>query len=95
MPASERPRLTGSTRAQYLWRTYRMTIDEYNAMAAKGCHICGEMPTARRRLFVDHEHESGAVRGLLCAEDNRLLGAAGDSPDILKAAIAYLRKGNK
>lgn len=60
------------------------------------CKIC-EIPirvsTKDRKtgVFIDHEHGSGSVRGLLCILCNILLGAARDSRDILRAAEIYLR----
>ena len=50
--------------------------DEYNAMLAAqhgGCALCGAPPT-RNRLAVDHDHETGRVRGILCMPCNRTLG---------------------
>lgn len=59
------------------------------------CAICGKdnPPTARiKRLCVDHSHETGAFRGLLCASCNRGLGLLGDSPEILIRAVQYLNR---
>lgn len=42
-------------------------------------------------LQVDHDHESGRVRGLLCRACNLILGHAGDSRSVLMSAIEYLR----
>lgn len=50
-----------------------------------------------RRLSIDHDHKTGAVRGLLCGRCNTVIGkrAADDSIEILEAAIAYLKKHAK
>ena len=45
-------------------------------------------------LFVDHEHSTGVVRGLLCTNCNTMLGHAKDNPDTLRAGIDYLAKHN-
>lgn len=39
---------------------------------------------------VDHDHESGLIRMILCGRCNRALGGFKDSPEILRAALAYL-----
>jgi hypothetical protein len=51
------------------------------------CKVCG-MPG---KLHVDHDHETGAVRGLLCGGCNHALGHAGDNPNVLEALANYLR----
>ena len=52
------------------------------------CEICGR----EARLVIDHDHDTDAVRGLLCYSCNVLLGVAHDDPTVLIAAIEYLRK---
>lgn len=44
-----------------------------------------------RKLCVDHCHKTGIVRGLLCSECNRSLGAYRDEPEHLKSLFEYLR----
>lgn len=56
------------------------------------CCICERPPhSKRRRLSIDHDHESGAVRGLLCQHCNAALGMFQDSPVLLRKAAEYLQ----
>lgn len=78
-----------------LRKRYGMTVAEFEEMErAQGgvCAICGRPETTRRlkRLSVDHDHDSGRVRGLLCNQCNTGIGLMGDDPDRLTAAAAYL-----
>lgn len=72
---------------------YGITPEDYDAMLEKqehACAICEKPCTSGRRLSVDHDHETGEVRGLLCGACNRLLGFARESEDVLRSAISYL-----
>lgn len=79
---------------------YGLTLAQYETMLAAqggGCAICGAPPSStqnygRERLAVDHDHSSGAVRGLLCAACNKGLGHFLDSVESLARAIVYLQK---
>lgn len=53
------------------------------------CKICGAGRGAKR-LHVDHDHETGEIRGLLCSLCNAMLGQARDNPATLQAGIDYL-----
>lgn len=73
-------------------RRYGITLEQFNAlMSAQGgvCAICGKPPQARS-LSVDHNHTTGAIRGLLCAACNRAIGMMRDSPGLLRKAADYL-----
>ena len=74
---------------------YGLSLESYRFLLigqGGGCAICGRSENGKRHNFdVDHDHESGVVRGLLCNRCNRLLSNAKDSIDILKAAIKYLK----
>lgn len=83
-------------RNTHLKRLYGITIEDYEEMAASTdgeCWACGRVPAgtgAHGRLFVDHVHETGQVRGLLCHNCNSALGHARDDILILKALMDYL-----
>ena len=89
----------------YLKRNYNLTIDEYAKMLDKQngvCSICGEDDISnfikgKRKLplVVDHDHDTGKIRGLLCTLCNLTLGAARDNKNILKNSIRYLKKNGK
>ena len=73
-----------------------LTDDQYNKLFRKqngNCAICNtHQSKLNKRLFVDHNHETGLVRGLLCGKCNTLLGFANDSQEILEQAKIYLNK---
>lgn len=73
-------------------RKYGLSTADYDAMltAQSGlCAICSN-PPGKIRLHVDHDHETGEVRGLLCAACNRGIGSLRDDPALLLSALAYL-----
>lgn len=92
-------RLSPDARRRYqrsakLRHKYGIGIEEFEAMLeAQGgaCAVCGSHPDGRD-LCVDHDHVTGQVRGLLCDLCNRMLGQAGDNPDLLDRGAAYLRQ---
>lgn len=80
----------------YLFRTYGITTVEYDEMleAQNGvCAICGQEEQVKTRgLSVDHCHETGEVRGLLCSFCNMALGLFKDNPQSLINAVKYLAR---
>lgn len=80
-------------------RKYGITLDDYNAMlAAQGghCALCEKTPEDEKRfkrLNVDHCHETGRVRGILCTRCNFAIGILGDNEAGLSAALRYIRHG--
>lgn len=57
------------------------------------CAICSGL--CIKSLCVDHDHESGMVRGLLCNNCNVGIGYLKDSPNVLASAIIYLHQHGK
>jgi len=86
-----------------LKRNYNIDIYEYSKMVEmqdNKCAICKQSETMLKngtikKLDVDHNHETGEVRGLLCANCNLLLGKAKDNIKILQDAIIYLESNKK
>jgi hypothetical protein len=64
-------------------------------VAQKGCcAICGVHQNERsdgKDLAVDHDHETGEVRGLLCTNCNTGIGQLQEDPEVLLKAIEYLK----
>jgi hypothetical protein len=57
------------------------------------CAICGTTDPKHYGMFnVDHDHETGKVRGLLCAQCNQGLGKFRDNIHFLEQAVLYLSK---
>lgn len=78
-------------------RFYGITLDQYNEMLMSqnnSCAICKtpQVEGTKKRLCIDHCHDSKIVRGLLCYECNFALGKFKDDVNLLKAAIEYLEK---
>lgn len=86
-------RLRVSRRRHDLKREYGITPEEYEAMIlVQGgrCAICNNECSSGKRLAVDHCHDTGEVRGLLCTCCNTALGKFRDDVELLKKAIKYL-----
>lgn len=81
------------------WK-YGITSEEYDRLFVEQgglCAVCRQPETARdrlgrvrARLSVDHNHKTGAVRGLLCHHCNAALGHVNDDIELLRALMAYL-----
>lgn len=72
-------------------RLYGLSTEAYEAMFAEQggkCAICRRPPSGA--LHVDHDHETGAVRSLLCSDCNTGLGLFQEAPALLRAAEEYL-----
>lgn len=77
---------------------YNCSVYKYEHMLetqAYKCKICGLSHNAvktRGRLHVDHCHDTGLVRGLLCNKCNAILGYSRDRVDLLEKSIEYLKE---
>jgi hypothetical protein len=79
---------------------FNITLEEYNELLKKQnykCAICNGYEISYRNevLSVDHNHNTGEIRGLLCNTCNRALGLFKDNENLLKNAIKYLKQNEK
>lgn len=78
---------------------YGITLIDYNSMFSSqgGCCLgCNRHQTElNRRLSIDHDHETGKVRGLLCISCNVILGQARDNKQVLLNLINYLKTNSE
>ncbi|MEV1050536.1 endonuclease VII domain-containing protein [Streptomyces sp. NPDC049887] len=76
-------------RQGHLKRQYGITEAERNVMNSLQTGVCVICPSAPP-AHVDHCHETGRVRGVLCFNCNSAIGKLGDDPDTVRRAAAYL-----
>jgi Autographiviridae endonuclease VII len=95
-------RTARNRRKQWQYK-FGITPEEYERrLEEQGgvCAICRQPETVTwkgkvRALAVDHDHETGEVRGLLCLKCNRGIGYFDDDADRLMAAVAYVLSRSK
>lgn len=81
---------------KHLLKKYGLTPQQYDLMLAQqkgGCAACGGAP-GKRAFHVDHCHETGLVRGLLCVGCNFALGALKEDPLRMRALETYINQFN-
>lgn len=90
----------GYFRADHRRRTFNLTPEDYDALLRRQnfrCAVCPSVDSGRKgtpELVVDHDHTTGAVRGLLCHRCNLGIGGLRDDPTLLLKAADYLLKDN-
>lgn len=86
---------------EYKERTWKrqninITFEEYTKLlkeANNSCQICKvHEDQLEIKLSVDHDHTTGAIRGLLCSKCNSAISFLQDDPVIIEAALAYITK---
>lgn len=84
--ANNRERQLATTRKAQIKRRYGLEWSEYQRLLLLGCNICGSM----ERLHVDHNHATGATRGVLCGGCNVVLGHAKECPARLRKIADWI-----
>lgn len=71
---------------------HSLSLADYESLLAvsDGCAICGTVPVPPKVLRIDHDHQTGRVRGLLCDTCNCGIGHLKDDKKNLASAIQYL-----
>ena len=93
----DRYRTNPRRRHQMKYLKFGITWEQYVALAESQDHKCaicgnGQHEKIRARfLDIDHNHETGEIRGLLCSMCNRGMGLFRDDPALMERAVAYLR----
>lgn len=91
--------LRTNRRRYHLLHTFDISLEDYERMfeAQEGvCAVCGRSETGIRRgscksLDVDHNHKTGAIRGLLCSACNAALGLLKEDPETITSLLEYLQ----
>ena len=78
-----------------LKRKYNLSIEEYDALLEaqnNSCKVCGTHAknNLKGKLYVDHCHITGKVRGMLCMKCNSALGLLNDDKELIKKLLDYL-----
>jgi hypothetical protein len=91
-------RIQMNARISQFKRRYGITIEQYDEMFQEQggvCAICQQECSTHQNLSIDHDHETGKVRGLLCLRCNHTIGRAGEDVELLLKMIDYVMKHRK
>lgn len=91
----EKPWLSCTPRRRSeLWHLYRLRESDLQQLVASQCGQCliCQAEITSENLTVDHNHDTGRVRGILCGRCNRSIGLLQDDPAVIRSAIRYLNR---
>lgn len=80
-------------RARSIERMYDISAEDAHELflLQQGCcWLCGKATGATKSLAIDHDHQTGEVRGRLCGPCNQFIGRLGDEPEAAKRLVGYL-----
>lgn len=77
-------------------KRYGLDAESYDLlleMQEHKCLLCGQSAADEKKaLAVDHDHETGQIRGLLCQNCNKGIGNLKDDPSLLRRAADYVAR---
>ena len=80
-----------------IMRTYKVTEstaqDLFERKAKAICECCNKKITNKRKIHIDHNHQTGIVRGVVCASCNITFGKLENRPENIKAKYWYAERG--
>ena len=83
-------------RNTHLKSKFGITVKQFDEMLKQQNHCCAicmtTTPKGRGTFHVDHCHETGKIRGILCHDCNTGIGKLGDSLESIKKAVSYLER---
>jgi Autographiviridae endonuclease VII len=94
----QRPDRKAADREGHLKRKFGITLADYDRLLDEQggvCAICGEARPEERTLHVDHDHETGVIRGLLCFRCNNSLGDLREDVELFRRATDYLDRDDE
>jgi len=89
------------SKESHILNKFNITLETYDKMLKKQngkCKICGSKETgckSKGRFYIDHDHKTDKIRGLLCNHCNHMLGHAKDDIETLAKAITYLSRSKQ
>lgn len=82
-------------KAYDLYRKYGLSMADFNAIFLDQSGLCCVCSCELHKPYVDHDHKTGKVRGILCGKCNLGLGSFMDNPELCIRAAAYLQESMK
>lgn len=76
-------------------RLFGVSPEQFNTLLIKqnkSCAICKTNTSGKKDFNLDHNHNTGEIRGILCFKCNLMIGLCGDNIRLLEQAIKYLKK---
>jgi len=92
----QRRKDTGKIQA-YRFSKYGLTSEDYDALMKSQdsrCAVCGTDTPLNDKWCIDHDHETGNVRGILCKHCNLAEGHLFGNINIAKAMVVYIERYN-